>query len=126
MWSRQRSTMARGKIGKQGRWGQRKLAAVGAAAAVSLTMAACGSDDGGASADDSGWKGDVRVVVPTPAGGGFGLVAQRIQPHFAEALGVNVDMSFNDAGGQEAAVATYVANTRDACGVIIVLCWTRM
>lgn len=98
-----------------------QLAAIGIASALALTMAACGNDSGEGSASEGGRTKDVRIVVPTPAGGGFGLVAQRIQPHFAAALGVDVDMSFNDAGGQEAAVATFVANTRDSCDEVLVM-----
>lgn len=97
---------------------KRVAAAVGTATVLALTAAACG---GNAAPDGAGPKGDIRVVVPTPAGGGFGLVAQRIQPHFADALGVRVDMTFNDAGGQEAAVATFVANTRDSCDSVLVM-----
>lgn len=103
---------------------QRKPILAAAAAATLLFAVGC-SDRGQTAAEGAdpevGWTSDLRLVVPTPAGGGFGLVAQRVQPHLADALGVRVDMSFNDAGGQEAAIATFVANTRDSCESVLIM-----
>lgn len=94
-----------------------RVVAVAASMAMAVAVTACSQDEG----DGEVAVNDIRLNVPTPAGGGFGLVAQRIQPHFAEALGVDVDMSFNDAGGQEAAVATFVANTRGSCDDVLIM-----
>lgn len=93
---------------------------VGVVSVVTLAvgLTACAGDNGG---DDGTRQTDVRLTVPTPAGGGFGLAAERIQPQLAEALGVDVDMSFNDTGGQEAAVATFVANTAESCDEVIIM-----
>lgn len=104
-------------------WTKKSMAALGSVALVgSLGACAADTEDEDAGTDTAGQPtSDIRLQVPTPAGGGFGLAAQRIQPHFAEALGVDVEIAYNDEGGQEAATATYIANTRDSCEDVLIM-----
>lgn len=79
---------------------RRHVTALAATTAVALTLAACGSDDGGddGAGGDSGNGEDKAITIGIHGGWEEGIAASHLWKHILEEQGYEVDMQTADAG----------------------------